>query len=162
MRSSPASTRPVRRISISHPSLLLQNTKGVAREQRFFAITWGSKESSLSPPLDLVAHFGEALEAVTLQLVGVHAHVDEELYALCRAQAQGVLGGKGKLHPGVSRGEELAPLREDDHPRAQNLLGKGGVGTLGNRGHFARYGATEQGAFPQRRSRHSVSPFCKR
>lgn len=149
MRSSPASTRPVRRISISQLSLLLQNTKGVAREQ-------------LVPPLDFVAHFGEALEAVALQFVGVHAHVDEELYALCRAQAQGVLGGKGKLHPGVSRGEELAPLWEDDHPRAQNLLGKGGVGTLGNRGHFARYGATEQGAFPQRRSRHSVSPFCKR
>ena len=145
------------------PALLaVAEHKGRGQGAAVFRHHLGVEGEQLVPSLDLVAHFGEALEAVALQFVGVHAHVDEELYALCRAQAQGVLGGKGKLHPGVSRGEELAPLREDDHPRAQNLLGKGGVGTLGNRGHFARYGATKQGAFPQRRSRHSVSPFCKR
>ena len=145
------------------PGLLaVAEHKGRGQGAAVFRHHLGVEGEQLVPPLDLVAHFGEALEAVALQLVGVHAHVDEELYALCCAKAQGVFGGKGKLNPGVSRGEELAPLWEDDHPRAQNLLGKGGVGTLGNRGHFARYGATEQGAFPQRRSRHSVSPFCKR
>lgn len=48
-RSSPAGTGPVRSSSIAQPSRLLQNTKGVAREQPCSAMTWVSKERSLSP-----------------------------------------------------------------------------------------------------------------
>ena len=64
------------------PALLaVAEHKGRGQGAAGFPPSPGVEGEQLVPPLDLVAHFGEALEAVALQFVGVHAHVDEELYA---------------------------------------------------------------------------------
>ena len=93
--------------------------------------------------LDGVAVLAVDGEGLAVQTDRLQTHVDQDLNAGVGLQAHGVTGDEHGLHSAVDGGVDLAVGGDDGDAVAQQALGEGGIGDVGDGNGLAVHGSVD-------------------